>query len=85
MTNDKEIEYEMTAVTKGGETYRQKLVLPIDYPPMRWILDRIEYESGLINVSDGEFVNADCIAKLSFHETQDSTAHGRDTDDADQI
>ena len=68
---DDKVVYEMETVTKSGERYVRELRLTLTYKPANWILDRIMYEEGIIQVSETDFVSVGCIARISFHKEVD--------------
>lgn len=72
---DDEVVYEMETITKGGERYVRELRLTLTYKPADFILDRIMHEEGIIPVSETDFVNVSCVARISFHKEAD---HGTD-------
>lgn len=65
------ITYEMVTLDDDGNLYRRMLILPPDYTPEKWVLDRISHEDGIFQVSDGDFVNSKHIARLSFRKAAD--------------
>lgn len=66
------ITYEMVTLDDDGNLYRRVLILPPDYTPAKWVLDRISHEDGIFQVSDGDFVNSKHIARLSFRKAADA-------------
>ena len=69
---DDEVVYEMETVTKSGERYVRELRLTLTYKPAEWIFDRIAHEEGIIPVSETDFVNVSCVARISFHKEVDN-------------